>query len=91
MNQIPANKNRENKAISISLIVLSFLLYAIMPFNVCLPFSMCIIATITGSMMIISEIVFWIGSLMIGREVAKKIRKKVSIKKTINCIKQKRR
>lgn len=76
------------KGIAIGLIVMSFVLYAIMPFNACLPFSACVIVGITGAMMIISEIIFWIGSLMIGREVARKIRKKISIKNLVKRVKE---
>ena len=78
-----------SRSIAIGLIILSFVLYAIMPFNVCLPFSTCIIVGITGSMMVLSEIVFWIGSLMIGKEVATKIRKKFNICNFMNKIKKK--
>jgi hypothetical protein len=87
MQGIAGNRGLGYKIISISFIVISFLLYAVTPFNVCLPFSACVIAGITGGMMVVSEIIFWIGSLMIGREVALKIRKKFSIKNLINYIK----
>ncbi len=79
------------QSIAISLIVMSFVLYGIMPFNTCLPFSVCTIAAITGAMMIVSEIIFWIGSLMIGREVALKIRKKISILRIINHIRERKK
>lgn len=78
---------RTYKIIAISLIVLSFLFYIIMPFNVCLPFSTCIIVGLTGAMMVLSEIIFWIGSLMIGKEVAMKIRRSMNIKNLITQIK----
>jgi hypothetical protein len=70
---------------------MSFLLYAIIPFNVCLPFSACIIAGITVSMLALSEIIFWIGGLMIGREVTLKIRNKFNIINIINHRKEKRK
>lgn len=78
-----------NRGIAIGLIIFSFVLYVIMPFNVCLPFSTCIIVGITGAMMILSEIVFWIGSLMIGKEVARTIRNKISFSNIINKIRKK--
>ena len=87
MKHITLNKKLSN-SIAIGLIILSFLLYAIMPLNTCLPFSACIITGITGAMMLISEIVFWIGSLMIGREAALRIRKKFSIKNAVTYIKE---
>lgn len=78
-----------SRGIALGLIIFSFVLYAVIPFNVCLPFSTCIIVGITGAMMIISEIVFWIGSLMIGKEVAIKIRKKISFNNVIKKIRKK--
>jgi hypothetical protein len=66
---------------------MSFALYAIMPFNACLPFSVC---TIAGIKMAISEVIFWVGSLMIGRDVALKIRKKYSIRTIVNHIKDRK-
>jgi len=65
---------------------MSFVLYIIMPFNACLPFSVCAKAGITGVMIIISEIIFWMGCLMLGREVALKIRRKFSIMRIINYL-----
>jgi hypothetical protein len=79
-------KKKGYQIIAISLIVLSFALYVVMPFNACLPFSAGTIAGITLAMIIVSEIIFWIGSLMIGREVVLRIRKKLSIMRFINYI-----
>jgi len=76
---------------AICLIVMSFVLYVIMPFNTCLPFSRCTITVITGVMMVVSEIIFWIGSLMIGRDVALKIRKKFSIMRIVNYMKTRKK
>jgi hypothetical protein len=87
MNCVTINKTKIYRMIAISLIVISFLLYIIMPFNICLPFSACVIAGITVGMMVISEIVFWIGSIMIGRELAMKIRQKFSWKNIISKFK----
>lgn len=87
MKEVTGNKGLGYKIIAISFIVMSFVLYAAMPFNICLPFSVCVIAGITGGMMVVSEIIFWIGSLMIGREVALKITRKFSIKSLLNFIK----
>lgn len=81
-------KPKLGNIIAFSLISVSFLLYAIMPFNVCLPFSACVITGITGVMMVMSEIIFRIGGLMIGREAARKLRKKFSIKNIITYIKR---
>ena len=85
-----ASRKKVYRIIAIILIVMSFVLYAIMPFNACLPFSVCTIAGITGIMMAISEVIFWVGSLMIGRDVALKIRKKYSIRTIVNHIKDRK-
>lgn len=82
---------KASRIIAISFIAMSFVLYIILPFNTCLPFSGCTIAAITAGMMILSEVIFWIGSLMIGREVAQKIRKKFSIVNWIKHIKERRK
>lgn len=91
MKCVSLEKRQVKKVIAISLIVISFLLYAIMPFNACLPFSACMIAGITGSMIAVSEVIFWIGSLMIGREVAKRIRNKVSILNMISHLRERKK
>jgi hypothetical protein len=81
MKIMVANKKCLYKSVAIGLIVLSFLLYFLIPFNICLPYSVCVIAGITGAMMLVSEIIFWIGSMMLGRDVIKTLRKKFSMKK----------
>ena len=79
------------QTVAISLIVMSFVLYIIMLFNACLPFSVCTKAGITGAMIMISEIIFWIGCLMLGREVALKIRRKFSIMRIINYLRARKK
>ena len=78
---------KKRDIIAISLIIMSFVLYFIMPFNLCLPCSPASKAAITGTMMVVSEVFFWIGGLMIGREVALKIKKSFHIMSLITCIK----
>ncbi|MHB8128979.1 MAG: transporter suffix domain-containing protein [Mobilitalea sp.] len=91
MKCIEMNNKKVHQIIATSLIVMSFVLYAIMPLNTCLPFSVCTIAGITGAMMIVSEIIFWIGSLMIGRDVALKIRKKFNIMRIVNHMRERKK
>ena len=76
------------KIIALGLVILSFALYAILPFNLCLPFSNGVKVGITTAMMVISEIVFWIGGMMLGKEIVMKVRKKISLKKLIQYIKK---
>lgn len=84
------NKKRR-EMIAIGLILMSFALYFIMPFNLCLPYSPPVKAAITGTMVVVSEVMFWVGGLMIGREVALRIKKKFGIKNLITCIKSDRK
>lgn len=90
MKCMAINKKNIQRKIALGLIVASFLIYAIMPFNACLPFSVCTNMGITGAMMIVSEIIFWVGGLMIGRDVAMQIRKKFSIKNLLNRLKSRK-
>ncbi len=90
MKCIAMNKRKVFQIIAISLIIMSFVLYAIMPFNTCLPFSGCTIAGITGAM-IISEIIFWVGSLMIGRDIVLRIKKKYSLMSIINYMRDRKK
>lgn len=85
MNLRNSNKKRR-EMMAIGLIVMSFVLYFIMPLNLCLPYSAPVKAAITGTMMVVSEVIFWVGGLMIGREVALRIKKKFGIKSLITCI-----
>lgn len=62
-----------------------------MPLNICLPFSTGVIAGITGAMIIASEIIFWIGSLMIGRDIAVKIKKKLSVMRILNYLRERKK
>lgn len=90
MRCIKVNNKKVYRIIAITLIAMSFVLYVVMPFNICLPFSACMIAVITGTMMVVSEIIFWIGSLMIGREVALKIKNKLNIIRIFDCIRKRK-
>lgn len=82
------NMNKKRREMfAIGLIIMSFVLYFIMPLNLCLPCSPPMKAAITGIMMVVSEVIFWIGGLMIGREVALRIKKKFGIKNLITCMK----
>lgn len=83
------NKKVYNR-IAFGLVIFSFVLYAIMPMNLCLPVSYCVISGITIAMMILSEVAFWLGGIMLGKDVVIGIRKKISIKRIVQCMKEKR-
>lgn len=74
------NDKRCYRGIALGFVIFSFLLYAVMPFNLCLPFSYCVITGITVTMVALSEVLFWICGIMLGKEAVKKLREKVSIK-----------
>ena len=85
-------KNKKlNKKIAIGLVIFSFVLYANMPLNQCIPASYCVISGITISMMLLSEVSFWLGGIMLGKDVVIGIRKKISMKGIVQYIKEKRR
>lgn len=53
-----------------------------------LPFSNGVKVGITATMMVTSEIAFWIGGMMLGKEIVMKVRKKISLKNFIQYIKK---
>lgn len=85
------NNEKLYKKLAFALIIFSFLLYALMPLNLCLPLSYCVITALTVVMAIVSEVSFWVGGLMLGKDVVTKIRKKIRIGNMFNLIKTKRR
>ncbi len=67
------------KLMAWGLILLSFLLYGILPFNLCLPVSNCMKAGIVSGMLIVSEIAFWVGSIMLGKKVVATVLSRLNI------------
>ncbi len=67
------------KLIAWGLIIVSFLLYAMLPFNLCLSVSHCMRAGIVSTMLVVSEIAFWLGSLMLGKRVVTAVLNKLNI------------
>ncbi len=85
-NKEDDNKKLKWKGLAVAFIVLSFLIYVVLPFNLCLPFSGSIIAALTAGMMIVSEIIFWIGCIILGKELASKYRSYLNPMNWIHCL-----
>jgi hypothetical protein len=60
------------------LIVISCLLWAIVVAVPFLPASIAQKATITASLLIVSEVSFWLGILLTGKELAQRYRRKLN-------------
>lgn len=69
----------------IVLVALSFLLYALLPVLPFLPLSMQAKVFVAGGMMGISEVVFWVGGILLGKELIKKIRQKFNALQWLCC------
>lgn len=63
------------RKIAIGLVVLSFVLYGLLPVVPFLPVGISTKAVITGGMLVTSEIVFWVGGVILGKEIVSKFRK----------------
>lgn len=76
----------KSQKVAICMIAISCILYVLLPFNMCLPFSACIIAAISAIMWGSSEILFYAGGILLGKNTMSTIKKKFSIKKLTNRI-----
>ncbi len=62
------------KKMAIIFIIASFILYALLPAVPFLPFSLGTKGVVTGAMLGTSEVIWWIGLSIVGKEVAQKYR-----------------
>lgn len=53
--------------VALGMILVSCLLYILLPFSMCLPFSACIIAAISAVMWGSSEIMFYVSEAILGK------------------------
>lgn len=82
----PVNGNKHRwRSLGIILVALSFLLYALLPILPLLPFSVQIKALTAGGMMGVSEVVFWIGGFLLGKELIRKWRQKFNPLQWLCC------
>lgn len=73
----PARKKAVRRA-AIGMIVLSFLLYALLPVLPFLPLTLGMKSVAGGVMVGVSEIVFWIGAIILGKEAVAKYKKRLN-------------
>lgn len=67
--------------VALGMILISCLLYVLLPFNMCLPFSACIIAAISALMWGSSEVLFYAGGALLGKSALDALKKKFRLKK----------
>ncbi len=67
--------------VGLGMILLSCILYVLLPFNMCLPFSACIITGVSAIMWGSSEILFYAGGAILGKNFMDALKKKVSLKR----------
>lgn len=72
------------KKIGFTLIVASFVLYGLILFVPSLPFSISVKGAITGGLIVFGEVTFWVGGLILGKEVVQKYRRFFRFKKGDN-------
>lgn len=77
--------NKIMKKIAVGLVLLSFILYMLLPVVPFLPADLKIKAAITAGMMGASEIVFWIGGFILGKDIVAKYRKAFNPRNWICC------
>lgn len=75
------NRLTRKQKVALGMIILSCLLYVLMPFNICLPLSACMIAGITAIMWGSSEVLFYAGGALLGKSAMDSLKKKISMKK----------
>lgn len=62
---------------AIGMILVSCLLYILLPFSMCLPFSACIIAAISAAMWGSSEILFYVGGAILGKTAMDALKQRI--------------
>ena len=67
--------------VALGMILISCLLYALLPFNVCLPFSACLIVGISALMWGSSEVLFYAGGALLGKSAMDALKQKIGIKR----------
>ncbi|HEX3021937.1 MAG TPA: transporter suffix domain-containing protein, partial [Lachnospiraceae bacterium] len=68
-------KTKKRRKLAIIAVILSFLLYALLPVVGFIPISIKIKTVLIPSMMVISEILFWVGGAILGKDVISKYKR----------------
>ena len=71
------NKYTKKQKLAFGMIAISCALYVLLPFNICLPFSACMIAGITAVMWGSSEVLFYAGGALLGKSAVDALKKKI--------------
>ncbi|WP_075721139.1 transporter suffix domain-containing protein [Roseburia sp. 499] len=69
--------------VGLGMVIVSCVLFALLPFNVCLPLSACVITGITAVMWGSSEILFYAGGALLGKSLMDALKEKISFKHII--------
>lgn len=80
MKQKEKRKFTRFQKIGLGMLILSCILFAMLPFNLCLPLSAGMITGITAVMWGSSEVLFYAGGAMLGKSVMDALKKKISLK-----------
>lgn len=75
------NKYTKTQKVGFVMVIVSCILFGLLPFNACLPFSACVIAGITAVMWGSSEVLFYAGGAILGKSAMDALKKKVSLKR----------
>lgn len=75
------NKYTKKQKLALGMILISCAIYVLLPFNMCLPFSACIIAGISAVMWGSSEVLFYAGGALLGKSAMDALKKKISLKR----------
>lgn len=87
-NKVNRTKRKGIKKFAIGLVILSFVLYALLPIVPFLNFDAKIKVAITAAMMGTSEVIFWVGGAILGKEIVAKYKKYINPVNWICCKKQ---
>ena len=69
--------------LGLGMVIVSCVLFVLLPFNVCLPFSARVITGITAVMWGSSEVLFYAGGALLGKSLMDALKKKINFKNII--------
>ena len=72
-------KYTKSQKIGFAMVIVSCILFALLPFHVCLPLSTCVIGELTMMTWISSEVLFYVGGAILGKSAMDALKKKISI------------
>lgn len=78
---VEKKKYSVRQKVALGMLLISCLLYVLLPFNICLSFSACVIAGITAVMWGSSEVLFYVGGVLLGKSAMDVLKKKLKLRK----------